>query len=148
MAKITATDIEQAGFRREQFGTPADFALYLAPVIDDAGVWAEDAVGAAAYAAAAGVQLMHIRRAELCFAKDILWTRRVAFLDSNANAGLDASAYLNRREMLEHAAKARACADEEIEIAKGLGNVPGSAISVGHIETGPYPPLSSARLNT
>ena len=65
MPKATITDITNAGFRAEQFGSPADWLTastgYVAVELARAGRWVEARIGATAYAAAtAGTYLFDL----------------------------------------------------------------------------------------
>lgn len=144
MAKATAQHLKDAGFRPEQFGTPADFDAYLAAILTDASTWVSDAVGDAVYAAATtGVTLLRLKRAEICYTKAELWRRRAAFIDSNAQSGLEGGGgvYLERREFLAHAAEADTCAQYNVDLVNTGGDAPavGSGVSMGYAETGPFP---------
>lgn len=150
MPKVTVQQVKDAGFRAEQFGTSgapsstvtgANFDAYLAPVLADAETWASDIVGTAGYAAATGAALLRIRNAELCFVKAVLWRRRMAFVDSNTQSGLDgqSSEYLNRREFEAHARDADACAERWMQQYLDGGPAIGDAgVRMGHATTGPY----------
>lgn len=155
MAKVTAQLVKDSGFRPEQFGTPggatgaivtgASFDAYLAPVLEEAELWARSVVGDTAYdgagpTTAAGLRL---RNAELCYVKAILWRRRMAFVDSNAQAGLDgnSSEYLNRRELEAHAAAADECAARWMQqFLDGGPLLQDAGVQAGHVTTGPYLP--------
>ena len=151
MPKVTAQHVKDAGFRPEQFGTPGagngsivdgdNFDEYLAPVLADAETWASGIVGASAYAAATGAQLLRLRNAELCYVKAALWRRRMAFVDSNTQSGLDgnASEYLNRREFEAHAKDADACASNWMQqVIDDNPRLQESGLRAGHVESGPY----------
>lgn len=144
MAKAVIQDVVDIGFRAEQFGTPADFAApggYVERVLDDAATWAEGEVGAAAYAAATGLGALRLKKAELCFVRAELWSRRAGFIDSNSQQALENGAYLNRREYEEQAAKARECMAYWIEefLTDGRADEVGSALTAGVVETGRLP---------
>ena len=74
MPKATVPDLQEEGWRAEQFGggfaTPVDFAAYLATVIDEAGRWATAKIGAVLYAATVTPSYAFdcLKRAELCLA--------------------------------------------------------------------------------
>ena len=148
MPKVTIQDVTDAGFKAAQSGTPADFLTpstgYLARVIDEAAVWVADRVGADAYAAAlAGTaQFQRLKRAELCWVKAELWSRRAAFLDANAFTALEGnpSAAAERRSYLEHAVTAQECALNNVDLflTGGDAAAPGSGATIGHVESGPY----------
>lgn len=149
MAKVTIQMVTDAGFRAEQFGTPADYTTeatgYLARVIADASAYVQGEVGAAAYDAVADgtVDELRLRRAELAMVKAELWRRRAAFLDSNANSSLEGVSngiYLERREFLKHADEAEAMAATWLGQFRSGGLAPavGSGAAMGHTETGPF----------
>lgn len=154
MAKVTPQMIKDAGFRAEQFGTPgagsgsvvtgADFDAYLAPVIAEGEAWARSVIGDADYAAAtSGARELRLRNAERCYVFAILWRRRMAFVDSNAQAGLDGggSQYLNRREYERHAQLSDDCAAHWMQ--QFIDDDPmlqDAGLRAGHVVTGPYPP--------
>lgn len=134
MPKATVQQLIDAGFRSEQFGTPDDFAAadgYLARVIAEASGIVRLNVGGGLYDDTLDQQAaswLRLQRAELCAAKAELWTRRAAFIDSNASQGLDpAAAHLNRREYLLHAKDAQACAAYWIDVFLSGGEGPGEA---------------------
>lgn len=142
-AKLTLQDIEDAGFRREQFGTPADWDEaqppgYVARVLRDVGLWARGRFGSGYDTVAEDTpEWQHLRAAELCYASHILWKRRAAFIDSNAVSALDRLAYLDRREFEEQAARALECAEEQMALATGaVPAATGGALS--HAESGPW----------
>ncbi len=150
MPKVTVQEVKDAGFRAEQFGTPASFDLYLETIIADAGTWSSDQVGAAVYAATtSGIGLLRLRRAELCFVKAQLWRNRMAFLDGNAQSSLEgnASAANERKTYEQHAADADLCADYWLLQFTTNGNAPaaGSGAVMGHITTGPFAGVGSCR---
>ena len=146
MPKVTVQDVKDAGFRKEQFGTPEDWETadtgYVARVIADAATTVTDRVGQAAYDAATGAQALRLKRAELCWVKHELWNRRAAFLDANAVRALEGnpSAASERKSYLEHAAAALECALNNTDqfISNGDAAALGSGASFGHVETGPY----------
>lgn len=142
-AKLTLQDIEDAGFRPEQFGTPSDWSAteppgYVARLLRDVGLWARGRFGAGYEAVAENTPAwQHLRAAELCYASHLLWKRRAAFIDSNAVSALERLAYLDRREFEEQAARALACAEEQMALAAGAAPAAtGGAIS--HAESGPW----------
>ena len=142
-AKLTLQDIEDAGFRREQFGTPADWAEelppgYVARLLRDVGLWARGRFGAGYDAVAEGTPAwQHLRAAELCYASHVLWKRRAAFIDSNAVSALDNLVHADRREYEAQAARARECAEENMALA--TGSVPAaSGGALSHAESGPW----------
>lgn len=143
MSKASAQDLIDAGFRAAQFGTPADFSVYLAPLLADATVWVTDAIGSATYAAANdGIVALRIKRAEICYVKAELWRRRASFIDGNAQSALEGSAgmYLDRREYLAHATEADACAQFNVDLINNGGDTQaiGSGVAMGYAETGPF----------
>jgi hypothetical protein len=150
MPKATIQDVTDAGFRAEQFGTPADWATpatgYVARVLADAAVWVTDRVGATAYAAATAeaqpAQFLRLKRAELCAAKAELWRRRAAFLDANAFRALEGnpSAAAERTSYLAHAQAAEECMLNNLDLflTGGDATALGSGASIGHVESGPF----------
>lgn len=154
MPKVTIQDVTDAGFRAEQFGTPADWSTatppalsYLARVIADAETFVSDRVGASAYAAATGAQALRLKRAELCWVKHELWGRRAAFLDANAFSALEGnpSASAERKSYLEHANAAMDCVLNNLDLFQTEGDAAalGSGASIGYVETGPFATSSS-----
>lgn len=148
MAKIEIQDVLDVGFRKEQFGTPADFETpetgYLARLIDYAAIWVSGMVGATAYNAAASgsIEELRLARAELCYVKAELWRRRAAFLDANAFSALEgnASAAAERTSYLKHAAEADHCAQYNVDVFNNGGDVSAAdgGVSLGHVESGPF----------
>lgn len=148
-AKVKIQDIEDAGFRAEQFGTPEDWSTdmggYLARVISRAEQWARGRLGETAYdAATIGPTFEQIRTAELCWASATLWKRRAGFIDSNAVSSLERMAYLDRREFEAQADRAMQCAEDNIALALGGGSVHGSALAFASVESGPFQPSQLA----
>lgn len=144
-AKVNIQDIEDAGFRAEQFGTPDDWREeptgYLARVIARAQQWALGRLGASVYeAATAGPTFERIRNAELCWVSAHLWRSRAGFIDSNAASSLERMAYLDRREFEAQANRAMECAEDNIALASGDGFAAGSALAFASVETGPFLP--------
>lgn len=155
--KATPQDLVDEGFRATQFGVPAGFETdFLPAALLPAELWARDALGDAAYDSATPAALTtplkyaaaQIRRAETQHTAATLWRRRAAAVDSNAVGGLTGFEAANRREYLAHADAAEELARAYLgDAATRLGvliddNVPGSAISVGHVETGRFPAAS------
>jgi len=139
VAKITAADINGLGFRAEQFGTPADFAVYLAPVIAAASGYVSGRIGADLYAQTTGDVGTSAKAAELEYATALLWYRRASFADANASQSLDDSAYLNRREYEAQGDRAHLRAESWITRAlEGPSAAAGSAVALSYAETGPY----------
>ena len=91
MPKATITDITNAGFRAEQFGSPADWLTastgYVAVELARAGRWAEARIGATAYAAAtAGTYLFDLLvQAETHKVASVFWRRRASYTDGNVD---------------------------------------------------------------
>ena len=159
MAQVTTQDIEDAGFRKEQFGTPVDWAVgagdppapgYLGRLIARAEIWAKGRVGEGAYAALAPGTLAaeSVRAAELCWVSAQLWKRRAGFIDSNAASALENLAYLDRREFEAQAARAMECAERNITDAGAPPLLEGSGVAFTHVVTGPFvgPALPAGRL--
>lgn len=144
-AKVTRQDIEDSGFRREQFGTPSDWDTatsgYLARLMARAEIWAQGRFGLAAYAAvpSSSVTEERIRSAELCWISGHLWKRRAAFIDSNAVSSMEGLAYLDRREFDAQATRAFECAEENMVLAiGGEETISGAGASLVGIESGPF----------
>lgn len=153
MPKATVQDIKNDGWRSPQFGggfaDDAAFDAYLASVLAEAGNWASAAVGPAVYAAlAAGWTHDCIKRAELYHVAATLWKRRAVFADSAGTTSLQQGQYLERREYLTHAQQAMDCARAALGDALRALGIPADvlsdapAMSIGHVETGPWPPTS------
>lgn len=144
MAKVTIQMVEDAGFRPEQFGTPADWSTasigYLARAIQDAERWVRARVGDSVYdAAVEGFALDRLTAAEFARLTCLLWRRRAAFIDSNAASAMDRPGYLERREY--EATAAAACARAEAYIVEALAGAPdnyGSGAALTSAESGPY----------
>lgn len=142
-AKVTFQDIADAGFRREQFGTPADWATqdgYLERLIARATVWATARYGTGYDTVAAdSAAYENLRSAELCWVSARLWRARAGFIDSNAASSRDALSYADRRQYLETAQQMDDCADANMALAIG-GNspYPGTGASLAGAETGPF----------
>ena len=158
MSKATPTDARNEGWRDSQFGggfaDAAAFDTYLQSALDEAANWASAKVGAALYAATtSGYGLDLLKRAELCFTAARLWRRRASFFDSQANQGLEKSAADERRAYLKHADDAWQCAQDVLaealrELGVDLDALSGlPQISIGHIETGPFPLHSAEAIN-
>lgn len=142
-AKLTLQDIEDAGFRPEQYGSPGDWEStdppgYVARLLHDAELWARGAFGAGYDAVAPNTPTwQNLRRAELCYASHVLWKRRAAFIDSNAVTALDNLVHADRREYEAQAARALACAEESMALAVGAGPV-ASGGGLAYAESGPW----------
>jgi hypothetical protein len=157
VGKAVAQDLVDAGFREELFPGAVGFdSDYLPRVLTAAATWSEALVGEAAYASAtktaATAKLRaafeSLRAAEIAQAGAELWKRRAAMVEGNAVNGLqDPGA--NRLSFTDIADRFAAEARDHIERAAAwLGvsiddTTPGSAIAVGHVETGRYPAASS-----
>lgn len=141
-AKVKIQDITDAGFRAEQFGTPADWeaesAGYLSRLIARAEQWAIGRFGAG-YSVVPADSTTHerLRAAELCWVSGHLWKRRAAFVDSNAASSREGLDYLNRREYELQASRAFECADDNMALALGI-TAAGTGAALSHVETGPY----------
>jgi hypothetical protein len=146
-AKVKIQDITDAGFRPEQFGTPADWSEgtggYLSRLIARAEQWAIGRFGAG-YAAVPEDSTTHerLRAAELCWVSGHLWKRRAAFIDSNATGSREGLDYLNRREYESQAQRAFECADDTMALALGI-TATGTGAALAHVETGPYAPAGT-----
>ena len=147
MGKVTIAQIQDEGFRAEQFGTPADFLTgdtgYLARLIADASAWVQRTIAPATYAGAPSGSTLEfvLQRAELCYCSAALWRRRAVFLDGNAVSALEGGAAAERKQYLDQADKAWACALDWLSSAAAGGStdVPaGTGAVLGSVETGPY----------
>lgn len=148
MAKVTVQQLEDAGFRAGQFGTPSDWQQatsgYLARVIAAAEAWLKAEVGEAAYATTTGLVGYALAQAELCWARAELWRRRAAFLDANAFSAMESSAASERRTYMAQADDAMACALDWLASARaGVSTAAGSSVSLAFVETGPYAEASN-----
>jgi hypothetical protein len=156
--KAAPQDVVDEGFRPEQFGAVQGWLSdYLPAVLLAAELWARDALGDAAYDAAdpnaATVALKYaasqIKRAEVYHASATLWRRRAKVVDSNAVAGLNGFEAANRSRYFEDADSAEALARDCLAVAAArmgvtiADNAPGSGLSVGHVESGRFPPTST-----
>lgn len=144
-AKVTQQDIEDAGFRPAQFGTPDDWETadtgYIARLLKRAEVWARGRFGEAAYAALVAETVVYerVRSAELCWVSAQLWKRRAGFIDSNAASSMESLAYLDRREFEAQATRSFECADENMALAIGGEDAsPGYGAGLTGVETGPF----------
>lgn len=144
-AKVTQQDIDDAGFRPAQFGTPTDWATnttgYIARLLARAEVWARGRFGDAAYTALAANTTVYerVRAAELCWVSGHLWKRRAGFIDSNAASSMESLAYLDRREFEAQATRSFDCADENMALAIGGEDAsPGYGAGLAGVESGPY----------
>lgn len=154
MSKASTADLLEEGFKPEQFGfdtnTPAGWADpggYLAKLVSEAGRWAESRIGTAVYAGVSAATFANdcLLRAEVQYARAILFKRRVAFFDSAATLSSALPAYAERRGYADDAKRSMECAEEWIaEAQRALGLDPsatlaGTGASVGLVETGRYP---------
>lgn len=161
MSIATIQSILDEGFRPAQFGLRdgadagwSDAGGFLDRVLNDAARWAADKIGAAPYAALVPGTYAYdcTARAEVCYVKHVLFKRRVGFLDSSgaASTGARDTQYLDRREMLAHAATAWQCAQDDLaEALRATGGDPSivqpGGFSLGHIETGVFRPRDEVR---
>lgn len=143
MAKAVPADIEALGFKKEQFGTPADWSTaspagYLQKILDDVALETQNKVGASTYTAATTgtLNFKRLKNAEAWFAAGALWRRRVQFIESAAAVSNSEDDYLTQREYLNHAATAEAAAWAELALV--TAEAPDSGVRVGYVETGPY----------
>lgn len=162
MGKAAIQDVLDEGFRPEQFGFASGntgnwnaSGGYIDKVLQQASRWAENYIGAPTYAAAAANTYVGdaLARAEICYAKSVLFTRRVAFIDSGGTVSMGAVdvQYLNRREMIAHANAAWECAQSNLaEAIRATGGDPDAIYggsSFGHIETGALPIAVTGAIN-
>jgi hypothetical protein len=159
VGKATITDVTDEGFTPQAFGMPPNWLTastgYIATILARASNWASQQITPTNYTAAVtgNYSFDCLVLAEVRYATDILWTRRAAFLDGNANMAMDgqlkaqliAQAYANAKE-------ARQDRDYWItEAQRAFGMDPtlicGTGVSSGYIETGPYPNTSASPIN-
>lgn len=155
--KAQPQDIADEGFSEALFGAAAGFFdTWLPRLLLDAELWARTQLGDAAYDSAAqnaGTTALRaawsrLVQAEVYFAVSRMWRRRMVTVEGNAVANLSGLEYLNRREYLAHADEAMAKAWDALRDAGDhLGvtvaeSYEGSALSVGHVETGRFPAAS------
>lgn len=154
--KAQPQDIVDEGFSEALFGAPAGFFdTWLPRLLLDAELWARTQLGDAAYDSAAqnaGTTALRaawsrLVQAEVYATVARLWERRVVAVESNAVNGLEDPG-ANRAAYLAHAADYRAKAWDALRDAGDhLGvtvaeSYEGSALSVGHVETGRFPAAS------
>lgn len=156
--KATTDDIRDEGFQAQNFGTlsPADWATYVQLQLDRASVWAQQRVTAINYVAstAGNYAFDALVRAEVAYVVQVLWKRRMAFIDSGANLNLQDD---KRAQAMQQALKNADDANADMiywigEAQRVYGIDPsvdqgGTGISTGYIETGRFPQTSSAPLN-
>lgn len=158
-AKATIQDVLNEGFTAIMFGSPANFAI-TSGVIDTllarASNWAQSKVGIAAYAGAttASYAVDCLVRAEVAYASQSLWIRRIGFLDASVTVGLDA---MNKAALLSQARKSADDAEADAtfwigEAQRQLGvdvqaDLYGTGVSTGRVETGQYPQVDAGALN-
>ena len=149
-AKITAQDIDDAGFKPAQFGmasaSPNNWAEptaakpYIDRLLGRVEAWARGRF-TGDYDATATTTLTgeRLRAAELCWASAQLWKRRAAFIDANAVSSMDNLAYLDRREFEAQATRAFECADDNLALANGgEDNIAGTGAALAAAESGPF----------
>lgn len=144
MSKLKREDVVEAGWNESQFADVTDWQTnggFLDKLIDRAGRETSYRIGATAYAAAAAdtVEADRIIEAELAFVESRLWRKRAAHWDAGSATSLDDSAYLNQREYLKQAREAWTRFLEAIGLLKDGAETLGSGVSIGVVETGPYP---------
>lgn len=147
-AKVTIQQVDDAGFRAAQFGTPADWATaengYVARVIAEAEGWTRGRVGDDAYDTATGFVQDRLTAAEFAKVACLLWRRRAAFIDSNAASSLDRLAHSDRRQYNEMADAA--CDRADAYITEALAGEPdnwGGAAVLAGAESGPFAATTS-----
>lgn len=159
MPKSSVADMLAEGFRPEQFGFNDDQATawsapggYLDKLVNEAGRWASAKVGATLYTATAADSYAHdcLARAEINYARSILYKRRIAFIDSNATLANALPAHAERKGYANDAERALQCALTFLaEAQRELGVDPtdsmtGTGASMGVVETGRYPATNTA----
>jgi len=158
-SKATIQDVLNEGFQAVNFGNPANFVTAGTGIVDSllarASNWASTKVTAANYTAATtGYVFDCLVRAEVAYASQALWLRRVNFLDGAATVGLESDKKANLLQ------KARDLADDaqadqifwigEAQRALGLdvqADIPGTGASTGIVETGMMPQTIPAARN-
>lgn len=142
-AKVKQQDIDDAGFRAEQFGVApggsAGWTEYVDRLLVRTENWARGEFGGG-YDAVPSDSPQHERllAAELCWASAQLWNRRAAFIDSNAASSLERMAYLDRREFEDQAKRAMECATQNMALAIDPTAPAGTGGSLVHTVTGPW----------
>ena len=145
MAKAVPSDLTDLGFAAEQFGSPDDWSTaesgYLARVIAGVAVEVEAEVGTAVYAAADGLTLARIERAERELASAELWRRLEQFERSAAvRRGENAETIGSRA--LKNADEAEARGWEAVARVTGVSRE--GSVAVGAVESGHYDSVVTA----
>jgi hypothetical protein len=119
MSKATVAHVVSLGFVAEQFGTPADFSVYLQGPLDDVALRVRALVGASTYDAASSsgtdaqqLAFMRLKNAEMYLTAAELWRRIEIFERTRAVKGRGESGAetIGSRE-LENARQMEAQAD-------------------------------------
>jgi hypothetical protein len=152
--KASVQDMKDEGFTASQFGSPADFDTattgYLAKVLKSAGLWVEQKMGVATYAALPVGSYAEdcARQAEVGYATAELYRRRYTFVESNASSALAKDQAMVLTELRRRAAEALQTAlywlGEGMR-ASGVDDgavYDGSGLASGVVETGRYPSLT------
>lgn len=142
MSIATTQQLKDYGFKAEQFGSPADFDVYLQDILTAAATWASPEVGSSVYSAAesagSGTNWEAIGKAEKYKAIAELWRRRAAFIDGSATqAEGDPTPVLIAR--YEKSAKDyEDLARQQLARVSGDDPTSGSGVAIGHVQTGPF----------
>lgn len=142
--KASYQDIDDAGFRAGQFGTPADWDTpdtgYVARVLARSERWSRGRYGASYDDVPADTLTgERLRGAEICHAMALLWRARAAFVDSNAASSREQLAYMDRREYEASATRLMDCAEEQMALALGGEDAPaGTGAALSWAESGPF----------
>lgn len=155
MAKATTADIADEGFTAINFGAlTGTWAAYVQKQLDAASAWATQRLTVVNYAAAVSpaYSFFCLVRAEIAYTAQVLWTRRMAFLDSNASLSNQDD---RRGSMMRQAAAnaETACEQADYWIAEAQRQfgmdptIEGVGVSTGYTETGRFPQTSTGALN-
>lgn len=156
-AKATIADVQNEGFQAMMFGSPVNFATpggVIDTLLDRASNWAQAKVGTSNYADATGYAEDCLVRAEIAYASQSLWVRRIGFLDAAVTVGLDAA---NKAALLSQSRRSADSAEADAtfwigEAQRSLGvdvqaDLYGTGVSSGRVETGMYPQVDGGALN-
>lgn len=140
MTIASVQDLISIGFRAEQFGNPANFALgggLLQTLLAEKAALVQALVGAAVYADPTVVQRHYLREAEryLCAAE--LWRRRSVHEDANARVARQ------QGQGPSYSAEARNADALAWQALDQLGVSQYGGLAVGYVETDPLAVASS-----
>lgn len=140
MAKIAPQNVIDFGFTPEQFNTPRNWdgtGGFLDVLITSVALYVENDVGAAAYAAATGVNLERLKNAELYLCASRLWRHRIQYIAAehavNRTADEIEADQQRCRTMAENLEK-----DAATELSGFRGDDEISGLAVGYVETGRF----------